>query len=376
MASPVRADEEEPGGPARDAPAGVKSFSDEVCDIQVKLISIINDEKSRINKETGAQILQYIAKLTSISTKQEIENAALRARLAERERVPTFAEVARGEPVAAAAPPPAPAAYVVGGAGGGAVPAVPPARQGHALLIYLANPTPTPSNDIKIMLKKYFEPQRIGLGEVVMKEIRNGVAIQSQSLASLQRLADAIEEHPHTKDAFVLRQPAKRRPQFRVSGVDPDILPAEFLATLRAQNPEVQLEPNEFFLRTSFKEKSGNSTFIFDVTPEGYKKLEGKNKVNLGWTSCLIHENFYVPKCQKCAQYGHTKKYCESESEMCPLCAGTHTAGQCQITEGGAMRCRACAARRVDARHAFGNVSCGTLALLVARLKGRTDYPL
>lgn len=195
-----------------------------------------------------------------------------------KQKVPTFAEVVRAAPGGGAPGPPLVARAVAAAAdravGGGATAAASD-RSGPALLIYLREPTLNSANDIKIMLKKYFEPQRIGLQEVIMKEIRNGIAIQSQSLETLQRLADAINEHPNTKEAFVLRQPTKRKPQFRVSGVDPDILPAEFLTTLRAQNPEIQIQANEFYLRTTYKEKSGNCTHIFDVTAEGYQKLQG-----------------------------------------------------------------------------------------------------
>ncbi|CAN7939717.1 unnamed protein product [Ixodes hexagonus] len=141
------------------------------------------------------------------------------------------------------------------------------------------------------MLKKYLEPQRVGLHEVIMKEIRNGICVQSQPPETLERLAEAISDHPNTREAFDLRQPIKRKPQFRVSGVDPDILPAELLTTLRAQNPDMQIEANEFHLRTIYKEKSGNCTHIFDVTR--YNKWE--KKLNLGWTSCPIHEKFYTP---------------------------------------------------------------------------------
>ncbi|KAG0420153.1 hypothetical protein HPB47_003643 [Ixodes persulcatus] len=49
---------------------------------------------------------------------------------------------------------------------------------------------------------------------------------------------------------------------------------------------------------------------------------------------------------------------------------------QCNIREGGAMRCRACFARRADAHHAFGHADCGTLVLVVARLKGSPRYAL
>ncbi|KAM7284331.1 uncharacterized protein ISCGN_001425 [Ixodes scapularis] len=243
---------------------------------------ILRGPSSPLRDQSQASSEERIfTKLVNITTKQEIDNATLRAQLAEREKIPTFAEVVRATPAAVAGPPPgAPGATVAGAPGGGAAAAAGDGS-GSALLIYLKEPTPTSANDIRVMIKKYFEPQRLGLKEVAMREIRNGIAVQSQCLESLQRLADAIQEHPTTKDAFVLSQPSKRKPQFRVTGVDPDILPAELLTALRAQNPDAQLEATEYHHRTSYKEKSGNCTHIFDVNADGFKKLEGKTRLAL-----------------------------------------------------------------------------------------------
>lgn len=169
-----------------------------------------------------------------------------------------------------------------------------------------------------------------------------------------------------------LRAPQTCETQAAVQGVGSGprhILPVELLTTLRAQNPEVQLEASEFYLRTTYKEKSGNNTHIFDVTSEGYKKMQNKQKLNLGWTSCPVNENFYIPRCQRCSQYGHIKTFCGSEIEFCPLCAGTHSRGECTIKEPQAMRCRACVARKADARHEFGHAECGTLAIMMARIR-------
>ncbi|CAN7949598.1 unnamed protein product, partial [Ixodes hexagonus] len=74
----------------------------------------------KIRKDTGAKILQYFTKIINITTRQEIENATLRARLEEKEKVPNFAEVARAAPATVAGPPPfAHAAVMAGRTGGG-----------------------------------------------------------------------------------------------------------------------------------------------------------------------------------------------------------------------------------------------------------------
>lgn len=185
-------------------------------------------------------------------------------------------------------------------------------RRGHAMPLYLKNASADPTTEIKRMLKKYFEPQSLGLGVVPLRDVRNGMADQLQSIEGLQKLADAIEEHPNTKDSFICRKLMMRKPEFRVSEVDPDVLPAKFLLTLRHQNPVAQIEPDKFNLMTFYKDKSGNVTHIVDVTPSGYEKIKDTTQLNLVWTSCPIYKNFYVQKCQRCSTYGHTKRFCPS----------------------------------------------------------------
>lgn len=347
----------------------------EICDIHLSFIRLIEDDKARINKETGSQLLQLLARLMSISSRQEAENAALRAVLVEREKNTTYADVLRGnrnDPNGLGGRPSVDALQTTPQPPG---PGRSPAQMDHAMLIYLRSPALNASNNIKVILKKYFEPHSLGLGEVSVRDIREGVAVLSSSAEGLQNLQDAIEIHPSTKDLFVLKKPTKRRPQFRVSGVDPDILSAEFFTKLQSQNPEIEIEPSDFSHRISFKEKSGNNTHIFEVSAKVYKKLKETNKLRLGWTSCSVTENFYVPRCDKCCTYGHTKAKCASQMIFCSICAGNHPAQECRITNYEEGKCRACINRRVNANHPFGASECGTHAFHVSQLRSRTDYP-
>lgn len=250
-----------------------------------------------------------------------------------------------------------------------------PCRPKHALLIYLRTPSANTSRDIKVILKRYFNPHTLGLTDVSLKEIRDGMAAQSESVQELETLLQAIEEHPSTKDIFLLRKPTKRNPQFRVSGVDPDILPVELSTTINNQNEGLDITPEYFSHRNTFKEKSCNMTHIFQVRAAVYPKLKERNKLHLGWTSCTINENIYVPRCSKCASYGHTVAKCSSRLVFCTICAGNHPPTECQITRYEEGKCRACSNRKVNANHPFGASTCGTLAFHVARLQSLTDYP-
>lgn len=343
--------------------------------LHLGVIQLVNDEKSKINKDVGRQILLIFAQMMTLVGKQNTENVILKTRLEERGRSHSYADVLRTH----SDMPLDPGAMQISATRQETANIIQlrtsPSRPKNALLIYLRNSTTTASKDIKVLLKKYFDPHALGLSGVTLREIRDGLAAQSDSAQELESLYQAIEQHPSTRDMFVLRKPNKRNPQFRISGVDPDILPAELLATLNTQNSDLKIEPQDFTHRTSYKEKSGNVTHIIEVKAPVYQRIQSKEKVHLGWTSCPITENFYVPRCTKCCQYGHTKAKCISKSGFCTICAENHPTTECTITRYQDGKCRACQNRRLHANHPFGASECGTLAFHITRLRAQTDYP-
>ncbi|KAG0445080.1 hypothetical protein HPB47_024695, partial [Ixodes persulcatus] len=246
--------------------------------------------------------------MMTICAKQETENESLRAKLEERRKFMSYADALRGR-VTGTEGTGGPSHLAGASAQEQAHPAAltqtdaVPTRPEHVMLIYFRNPTGNTNacNDIKVLVKKYFNPQNLGMGDVTLKDIREGLAVQSNSLQGLQNLQNAIKDHECTKDILVLRRPNKRKPQFRVMGVDPDILPAEFSAALYKQNPGLVEDLKDIQHRTSYKEKSGNLTHIFEVNPKNYNNFKEENKLRLGWTSCTMSENFYVPRCTSAA---------------------------------------------------------------------------
>ncbi|CAN7978634.1 unnamed protein product [Ixodes persulcatus] len=163
--------------------------------------------------------------------RQTTEIEVLKAKLEERGKVFSYADALMGRVGEGTRTAPLPAAQPSAPQPGAMGPPV-TGRPKLALLIYLRTPAAYASNDIKVMLKKYFNPHSLGLTDVSLREIQDGIAVQSNTASDLELLCAAIEENPSTKDVFVLRKPNKRNPQFRVSGVDPDILPAELLTTV------------------------------------------------------------------------------------------------------------------------------------------------
>ncbi|CAN8026646.1 unnamed protein product [Ixodes persulcatus] len=172
-----------------------------------------------------------------------------------------------------------------------------------------------------------------------------------------------------------MRKPNKRNPQLRVLGVDPDILPAELLTTVKSKNEGLDINPEDFTYRTAFKEKSGSTTYIFEVKARVCDMIKSKYKLRLGWTFCAVTENFYVPRCIKCCQYGHTKARCNSQTVFYTICAGSHPTSECQVTCYDQGKCRAFQNRRVNANRPSGASEGTTLKFQVDQIRAQTDYP-
>ncbi|EEC05061.1 hypothetical protein IscW_ISCW004770 [Ixodes scapularis] len=67
-----------------------------MLDIHRHIIQIVSDETTCITKDTAGQIFQDFVQMMSICAKRETENEALRAKLEERVRITSYADVLRG----------------------------------------------------------------------------------------------------------------------------------------------------------------------------------------------------------------------------------------------------------------------------------------
>ncbi len=82
---------------------------------------------------------------------------------------------------------------------------------------------------------------------------------------------------------------------------------------------------------------------VFEVTPKTRRLLLENGKINIGWSRCNISDFVSVTRCFKCLGFGHTAKYCNSESHNCSHCAGNHNYRECHI-ESTHKKCVNCIA--------------------------------
>ncbi|KAH7936828.1 hypothetical protein HPB49_005674 [Dermacentor silvarum] len=113
----------------------------------------------------------------------------------------------------------------------------------------------------------------------------------------MDRLKAAIETNTVTNTTISITFAQKRKPHVKLTGVDPDVPAVNLIAQLNARNPNLTVDPSTWSVRTSFKERSGNFTYVLEVDPPTFRSLVARGRVAVGWTSAAVVENVHVPTC-------------------------------------------------------------------------------
>lgn len=240
----------------------------------------------------------------------------------------------------------------------------------HVLLLSPVLPSVNPGPDTITLLKSTFgnDPSGIGVKQVKLIPSRTGLTVISADSKSIENWEKAIAANQQTKTALKVARPPRRLPQFKISGVDPNIVPGLLRTNINTRN-NLDIPEDGFRHRTYFQDGAGNNVHIVEVSPAVYALLKDRDRLLIGWTSCSIKENFYVAACQKCSSYGHVPARCPGDRVSCPYCAEPHFAedGVLENKNNVVFReCRPSGKQRFD--HTFNAPCCEVLSNRVASL--------
>ncbi|CAN8026640.1 unnamed protein product, partial [Ixodes persulcatus] len=221
-----------------------------------------------------------------------------------------------------------------------------------------------------------FNPVELNIQNVSIRNIRSkGVCIQASNKEGLDRLKEAIEENVTSKEILTPKFPIRFRPQIRITGVDPSVTRENVIQKLKGPN-ELELTEEQVTVRSVFQDRySGTSTMTLEVEASLFKTLKKKKFVHLGWTRCPVFEYFHTVRCSKCCQYGHTRRFCQSDTKTCAGCGEEH--------EGRCSRDRKCAAcnrsnekqgTTFSTAHSFYDITCSIYREQIERRTNRTTY--
>lgn len=222
-------------------------------------------------------------------------------------------------------------------------------RQTEALIINSENHK---HEEVKKMVCRKVDPSQLGLTDVQVRINQRGVVVTSTSREGLEKLKKLINSD---KDMCELKtkEPKKKLPEIKVVGIEEDINDEEIVNKIITQN-NLNVDQEDLELVRTWKGKIGKSAVI-RVSKEAFKLLDGKKHISIGWTKCAVYDNTFVPRCVRCAQFGHTERFCDVKDQdvRCVRCGRRHYYRACKEEEA----CIACLqepyAEVEDANHSF-----------------------
>lgn len=90
---------------------------------------------------------------------------------------------------------------------------------------------------------------------------------------------------------------------------------------------------------TQQKHRQNSYTAYIEVDPISFRAIMGKSKLNIGWETCRVYEDFNLNRCFKCNGYYHSKNKCE-KSAACLKCGeSNHKMSECHSLEPKCSNC-------------------------------------
>ncbi|KAH9384422.1 hypothetical protein HPB48_026429 [Haemaphysalis longicornis] len=168
--------------------------------------------------------------------------------------------------------------------------------------------------EVATLIKKSIHPTDLGLRDATLKPGREGVIITTTSKEG----AENIEAHlqRRTKD-LQIKRPKENKYPIKVIGIDEQEEPGTIVQTIIEQN-NLPCTTADIELKKTWKGKQG-TTAIFALNKEGHQALKNRSHLYIGWTRCKVFDHFFLPRCTKCAEHGHSSVDCEAPTR-CVRC--------------------------------------------------------
>jgi hypothetical protein len=192
----------------------------------------------------------------------------------------------------------------------------------------------TGPSDLKTQLKKKINPANLKLGINSIRNIsRGGILMEVTSQKDAEILSKEINDKMGTLvDAKV---PSKKQPKIIIYNIPTDTTDTELMNSIMSQNKTLAerhkrtTKPQMEFKFFTRSRNENTKHAVIEVTPEMRKVLLSLEKLNVQFSRHTIEDFTAVTRCYRCLGFGHTSKYCRSDTQKCSLCAGDHSHRDC-----------------------------------------------
>lgn len=186
---------------------------------------------------------------------------------------------------------------------------------------------------VSTLIKKKINPTELGLQDVVMRPGKQGVIITTTSKEASGRLETQLQQKMRNVQ---VKRPKENKYPIKLIGVDEeedaDSLPEKIIG----QN-NLLCDPEDMVVRKTWKGKQG-TTVVLGLSKKGLEALRNKTHLNIGWNRCRFYDHFYLPRCTRCAEHGHSSNECDSPNRCVKCGSQGHHPDNCER----GLHCYAC----------------------------------
>ncbi|CAF4753744.1 unnamed protein product [Pieris macdunnoughi] len=131
------------------------------------------------------------------------------------------------------------------------------------------------------------------------------------------------------------------------------------------KNATAHLEEQDLTIVEKYRRKARNpleSHVVLQVAPKLWQSLTSAGRIHVDLQRVWVEDQSPLVQCTMCLGYGHTRRHCKKETEVCSHCGGAHLRADCQIQkEGKPPSCVNCIGiKGRDAEHGAFSQSCPT----------------
>ena len=184
----------------------------------------------------------------------------------------------------------------------------------------------------------------------------------------------------NTMENYEVVTPASRRPTITVINMPSNYSKADLLERVKSQNASkfsgIELDEHNFkviFTRAQVKNPKLFKAIVRVSEDVRYAIERAKNKLNIGLTSCLVFDDFFIRRCNKCQGLNHWKEDCpHSTPVVCGNCSGDHETQSCTSDD---VKCANCAKHSyTDTNHQTSYYKCRVYVEAQEKLKSTINY--
>lgn len=185
------------------------------------------------------------------------------------------------------------------------------------------------------LIKEQVDLTRLDIQDATMRPGREGIVITTSSKEAVGKLEAQLQRKPALQQ-LQIKKPSEHLYNIKIIGIDEDTDFDTLTETVVKQN-QLTCQPTDLKVQKRWKGRQG-ATVVIALNRRGVNAIQKKTHVNIGWDRCPVYEHFFVPRCVKCGEHGHTVNGCDGPSRCLNCGREGHRQEDCAST----ARCRVC----------------------------------